>query len=250
MKTPSIMLSGVANEVQRYQIGLAVMPPATDTYMPVRHDVALNMIEDSMNQHGYHFGEQSHALWRDGGARYFGMFQLLNGGSNPDFNLMLGVRNSYDKSTSLTLLIGAHVFMCANMSYSAAQVMNRKHTTHIMRDLPALIDEQVAQTSMYAQIQETRFNMYQDHKITDTRADRLMIQMLREGAIQSAKFSKMVSEWYDPSFDHGNKKAWRLFNACTEALKGTPGHDMPKRTMNLQRIIDVEVGFEDARIAA
>lgn len=244
MKTPSICLSGVANSVERHELALAPMPAATQSFHPVRHDVAVDMIEDKMNDYGYHFGEQAHALWREGGARYFGVMQLLGGNENPDFNLMLGIRNSYDMSSSLTLLIGAHVFMCANMSYSAAQVMKRKHTTNIMRDLPALIEAEVAKTAMYAQMQETRFSMYQDVRITDSRADRLMIQMLREGAIQSAKFSKLVTEWYEPEeFDHGPKRAWKLFNGCTEALKGTPTHDLPRRTLALQNILDAEVGF-------
>jgi hypothetical protein len=161
----------------------------------------------------------------------------------------LGLRNSYDKSTSAMLLLGAHVFICANMSYSAAHVVGRKHTTHILRDLPNLIDKRVRKTRIYAKIQTQRFETYQDARISDTKADRLMIQMLRQGAIQSSKFSKLVTEWYEPQHDHGPKRAWRLFNACTEALKGTPVHDLPKRTLELQTIVDEATQFEYAEAA-
>jgi hypothetical protein len=135
------------------------------------------------------------------------------------------------------------------MSYSASHVIGRKHTTHILRDLPKLIDDEVRETRIYAKIQSQRFDHYQVKRITDARADRLMIQMLREGAIQTSKFSKLVQEWYEPKFDHGPKRAWRLFNGCTEALKGTPIHDLPKRTMKLQSIVDEAVGFEYAEAA-
>jgi hypothetical protein len=252
MKTPSIDLSGVANEVGRTELNRTAMPVATKSYQPVQHGVLVDLIEDSMDRHGFKFGEQSHALWREGDARYFGMFQLLPQAvsANPDFALMLGIRNSYDMSISAQMLLGANVYLCANMSYSAANIVGRKHTTNIMRDLPALIEAQVAQTAMYAQIQETRFDQYQTHALTDTRADRLMINMIRTNALQTSRLEKVISEWYEPKFDHGGKKVWRLFNACTEALKGTPVHDMPRRTLALQSLMDEEARFESATLIA
>ena len=250
MKTPSVMLSGVANAVERIDLNRTAPPPATNTYQPVRHGELVDMIEDKLGDAGLRFGEQSHALWRDGDARYFGMMQLLGGDvQNPEYALMLGIRNSYDMSISAQMLLGANVFLCANMSYSASNIIGRKHTTHIMRDLPLLIQIQVEQTVVYAKQQDERFSQYRDHKINDARADRLMIQMLRQGAIQSSKFSKLVNEWYEPRFDHGPKRAWRLFNGCTEALKGTPVHDLPRRTLALQKIIDSEAGVEFAQAA-
>jgi hypothetical protein len=248
MKAPSIMLSGVANAVERTDLNRTAMPSPTKSYQPVQHGALVDMIEDSMGQHGYKFGLQEHALWRDGDARYFGMMQLLHSTDNADdqFALMLGIRNSYDMSISAQMLLGANVFLCANMSYSAADIVGRKHTTNIMRDLPALIDAQVAKTAIYAEIQETRFARYQEHTLTDTRADRLMINMIRSNSLQTSRLEKVIKEWYEPKFDHGGKRVWRLFNACTEALKGTPIHDMPRRTLGLQALMDNEARFEAA----
>ena len=244
MKTPSIDLSGVANSVLRTDLNRTAMPASTKSYAPVQHGAFLDLVEDSMNRHGFHFGEQAHALWREGDARYFGMIQLKYTDSNSDFDLMLGVRNSYDMSISAQILLGAHVFLCANMSYSAANVVGRKHTTHIMRDLPAMVEAEVAKTAQYAQIQTDRFDRYQTTSLSDARADRLMINMIRSKALQTSRLEKVIKEWYEPAFDHGGKKIWRLFNACTEALKGTPTHDMPRRTLELQSLLDIEVRFE------
>jgi hypothetical protein len=244
MKTPTIDLSGVANSVSRTELNRTAMPVATKSYAPVQHGVFLDMVEDSMTRHGFAFGEQAHALWREGDARYFGMIQLRYEASNSDFDLMLGVRNSYDMSISAQILLGAHVFLCANMSYSAANVVGRKHTTHIMRDLPAMIEAEVSKTSAYAIHQEKRFDMYQTTSLSDARADRLMINMIRSKALQTSRLEKVITEWYEPSFDHGGKQVWRLFNACTEALKGTPTADMPRRTLQLQSLLDIETRFE------
>jgi hypothetical protein len=250
MKQPSICLSGVANSATRSELNRTPMPVATKTYQPIQHGVLVDKIEDSMGRNGFKFGEQEHALWREGDARYFGMFQLLYSGGNSDFALMLGIRNSYDMSISAQMLLGANVFLCANMSYSASNVFGRKHTTHIMRDIDDLIDAEVAKTSIYAQIQETRFDTYQTHKMSDARADRLMIQMIRSKALQTSRLEKVINEWYEPKFDHGGKSTWRLFNACTEALKGTPVQDMPRRTLGLQTLLDTETRFEPQLIAA
>ena len=250
MNQPTIDLSGVANSALRTDLNRTAPPPATKSYQPVKHGVLVDMIEDSMDAHGFKFGEQTHALWRNGDARYFGMFQLLHANSNSDFALMLGIRNSYDMSISAQMLLGASVFLCANMSYSAANIVGRKHTTHIMQDLPGLIDEQVAKTAMYAEIQETRFDRYQTESLGDARADRMMINMIRSGSLQTSRLEKVIDQWYDPTYDHGGKTLWRMFNACTEALKGTPIHDMPRRTLALQSLMDNEARFEPALIAA
>jgi hypothetical protein len=243
---PRVDLSGLANPVVRSELNRTDMPASTKSYAPIQHGALVDLIEDSMNRHGFRFGEQAHALWRDGDARYFGMIQLLpeQDKANDDFALMLGIRNSYDMSISAQMLLGANVYLCANMSYSAANIIGRKHTTNIMRDLPALIENEVAKTAMYQQIQETRFDTYQTHKMSDTRADRMMIDMVRSNSLQTSRLDKVIKEWYEPKFDHGGKTTWRLFNACTEALKGTPIHDMPRRTLALQSLMDTEARFE------
>ena len=246
MNQPKVCLWGLANTVERNQLNRTAIPEPTKSHQCIPHGDFVDLVEDKMRDAGFTFGEQHHALWRDGDARYFGLTQLRYSGENGEFALMLGMRNSFDKSIAAQLLLGANVYLCANMSYSAANVVGRKHTTYIMRDLPNLIEMQVRKTEQYAVIQENRFGEYQDHKLTDARADRLMINLLRNDAIQSSKFSKMVNEWYEPRFDHGPKRAWRLFNACTEALKGTPVHDMPRRTLALQQIMDSEVQFAQA----
>lgn len=244
MNQPKVCLWGLANTVERSDLNRTLMPEPTKTHQCIQHGDFVDMVEDAANDAGFVFGEMHHALWRDGDARYFGLTELKHSNENAEFALMLGIRNSYDKSISAQLLLGARVYICANMSYSASNVVGRKHTTHIMRDLNGLVVEQIQKTEAFAKIQEERFDAYREHKITDTRADRLMINMLRTDAIQSTKFRAMVQEWYEPRYDHGPKRAWRLFNACTEALKGTPAHDMPRRTMGLQSILDAEVQFD------
>ncbi|MEI6236136.1 MAG: hypothetical protein WCT04_24030 [Planctomycetota bacterium] len=45
-----------------------------------------------------------------------------------------GLRNSHDKTFSLSILSGARVFICANGVLSAEHVISRKHTSGLDRE--------------------------------------------------------------------------------------------------------------------
>jgi len=242
MKNANLILHCGAGLVERNELEGVVLPPETETYVPIGHNVFIDMVEDKMREVGFTFGDQAHSLTRDGN-RYFGMVQLMNGNNSDEHALVMGVRNSYDKAFAATVMFGAYVFLCDNLSYSAEVVIGRKHTTNIMRDLPRLVAAGVSNTKAMSNVQDARFEAYKRAHLMDYKADNLMIELLRREVITTTRFERMVNEWYEPSYDHGPKKVWRLFNACTEALKGTPTHDMPRRTIGLQALMDQHTGF-------
>jgi len=234
-----------AAEVNRLELSAIALPEATRSYCPFGHAPFLTLVEEKMNEVGFTFGENKHALTKDG-ARYFGLIQLLGGVEQKQHALMLAIRNSYDKAFAATIGFGAIVFVCDNLSLMAENKLGRKHTTNIERDLPGLILSCVSNTRVMQHTQDQRFERYQDQNVTDAKADRLIIDMVRRNAINPSHVGKVVQEWYDPTIedadgnliDHGPKRVWRLFNAATQALKGTPIHDMPRRTIELQAICD------------
>jgi hypothetical protein len=63
-----------------------------------------------------------------------------------EYGCVLGLRNSYDKSCSTGLCIGATVFVCDNLSFSGSQItFERKHTANLLRDLSWIITQIVDQ---------------------------------------------------------------------------------------------------------
>jgi hypothetical protein len=241
------MLHCGANEVERKALTGIVLPPATDTYMPIGHDTVVDLAEDRLAQAGFRFGAQAHALTHDG-ARYFGLVELMNGCDNEEYAMIAAFRNSIDKSFPAAMGFGSHVFVCDNLAFTAEIKFSRKHTVHIMRDLPNLIGGAVNQTQLFKVNQEARFECYQEFRIRSTiRADHIILDMLRRGAINTSRVQKVMDEWDNPSYDHGPKTAWRMFNAATQALKpankGVPLHDLPPRTIALQELLDEVVGF-------
>jgi hypothetical protein len=237
MNVPKLCLQ-TADVVERKALEGVVMPEATRSYAPVGHHTFLNLVEDKLADVGFRFGSTEHGLTKNG-ARYFGIVQLLGGGvGNEQHAMVMSIRNSLDKAFAAMIGFGAHVFVCENLCFSAEQVVGRKHTTNIMRDLPGLVVSCVSQTKAMSHVQDQRFEVYQDQKLTDNKADSLIIEMLRRKVINTQRVEKVVNEWYEPETNHGPKRAWRLFNAATEALKGSPIHEMPRRTIELQAIMD------------
>ena len=94
-----------------------------------------------------------------------------------------------------------------------------------------------------AKAQDDRFNAYQEAPLSVRNADHLIMNMLRAGAVNTSRIEKVIKEWDEPSFDHGDRTVWRAFNAATQALKGCNVHEMPQRTMRLNEVCDHAAGF-------
>jgi len=239
---PKLCLHCGADEVARTDLGLIELPEKTRTYHPIGHDTLVNLVEDKLMDVGFRFGAEAHSLTKDGG-RYFGLVELLCGQENEQHAMVIGIRNSIDKSFPASLAFGSQVFVCDNLAFTGEIKVTRKHTTNIMRDLPNLVGAAVSNTKMMKANQELRFECYQNAKIDSRTADHLMIEMLRHGAINTARVEKVVTQWDEPAHDFGGRTVWRLFNAVTEVMKEVPLHDVPPRTIILQSILDRAAKF-------
>jgi hypothetical protein len=239
------MLHCGAAEVARTDLGnpnIVTMPPKTRTYCPVGHEPFVNLVQDKLEEVGFRFGAEAHALTKEGN-RYFGLVHLLCGKENEQHALVLGIRNSLDKSFPASLAFGAQVFVCDNLCFNGEIKVARKHTTNIWRDLPSLIGAAVSQTALMRDNMEDRFSCYQERPLSTKQADHLILESLRNGAINTSRVERIVKEWDEPSHDFGPRTVWRLHNAVTEALKDAPLHDVPNRTMQLHAILDRAAGF-------
>lgn len=243
MRTPNLMLHCGANEVRRTDLGQIMLPETTETYCPIGHNTLVDLVQDKLDLVGFRFGVESHALTKEGN-RYFGLVQLMNGSDNDQHALVLGIRNSLDKSFPAAIAFGSQVFVCDNLAFSGEIKISRKHTKYIMRDLPGLVEFAVSKTTMMKENQEARFELWQQTKLSDLRASQIICNMVRQNVINTSRVKKVIDEWDEPSHDFGGRTAWRLFNATTEALKGAPLHDIPPRTMGLQAMLDDISGFQ------
>src|SRR6185295_13974528 len=69
----------------------------------------------------------------------FGVLSCRNGRPDQDYCLAIGLRSSYDRTLSVGLAAGSRVFCCDNLAFSGEVQAARKHTVHVLRDLPDMV---------------------------------------------------------------------------------------------------------------
>lgn len=247
MSNLNFMVHCGGTEVERTALQEVEIPLRTRSYCPIPHADLANLIEDELANVGFRFGQHVHALNRDG-QQYFGMAELLNGDGNTQWALVGGWRSSYDKSLPAGFVVGSDVFVCDNLAFSGEIQLARKHTSNILRDLPYLVRDAVSQTKVMAEAQGKRYERYQEARLKDHVANHAIIRMLQCGVINTQRVEKVVNEFYEPSHTehldpNGKRTSWTLFNATTEALKGSGLTQLPKRTIALHELMDLTTDY-------
>jgi hypothetical protein len=249
MSKCNLILHCGADKVERQQVVDIHTPEATPTWQPISHESLIGRVSRGLENAGYAITNEAHALTKDG-ARYFGLFQIepareeLTDLIAADYSLVLGLRNSHDKTFPAALVLGAQVFVCDNLSFSGEIKLSRKHTKYIERDLPTVIGRACGQLSQrYAQNAQ-RFEAYKTVELADRDANDLIIRALDNGAVCGSHITKVLSEYRQPKHEEFKQKTvWGLYNAFTEVAKESSLYTLPKRTESLHGVLDLHVGI-------
>lgn len=242
MNQPTMMLHCGGQEVAREQVYHVATPEPEGKHFPIAHHLLLEEVERALSGVGYRVETQQHALAKDG-ARYFAIMALQ--AENSDYQTVFGLRNSHDKAYSASLVVGSRVFVCDNLAFSGDIRIARKHTTHILRDLPILTQHAMGMLTHHIRNEEERFNVYKQTELAKSQAHDLMIEMIRSRALPPTRVNDVITEWHTPrheEFATDGNTAWRLFNAVTESLKGS-GTMLIRRTNALHAIMDSACDF-------
>lgn len=245
-----LMLHCGGNLKTREEVFAAPLPQATDSYVPLPHESLVTRIEKQLAFEGVALRDEKLALAKEG-QRLFGLLQVeLPAFAGRDYGCVLGLRNSYDKSCSAGLCIGATVFVCDNLSFHGSHItFQRKHTANLLRDLSWIISETVAKLPLLFAAQSRTFDAYQLTELSDRQAHDLVIRFFDNDALNGSDIVPVLREWRDPrhrEFAESGKTAWRLFNAATEIIKGDLWR-LPARTRAIHDVLDAECGLNANR---
>jgi hypothetical protein len=243
----NLVLHCGAQAVDRVQVARVSTPRQTETWQPIPHVTLIETVEDALRSTGLRVGSQVHALSQDG-ARYFGLTEVHGPNDADDYALILGLRNSHDKSFPVGLVAGATVFCCDNLSFSGEVRLTRKHTTHLQRDLPQMVGRGVGKLMQLWGHQGQRIDAYKAYRLRNKAAHDLLIRAVDVGACTNRMIPQVLKEWRDPSYpEFQDRTAWSLFNGFTEILKGNLP-ELPKRTEVLHGLFDAQVGLPAAHL--
>ncbi len=116
-----------ARHVERRAVEAAATPAASPTWVPVPHHRLLEQVETTLESGGLEVVNEAHALWNDG-LRYFALLEVQNGQPHDDYGLVVGLRNSHDKSFPAAIALGSATFVCDNLAFSGEVTIARRHT--------------------------------------------------------------------------------------------------------------------------
>jgi hypothetical protein len=222
-------------------------PRPTQTWTPIPHVTLIETVEDALRATGLRIGNQVHSLTQDAN-QYFGLTQVHASDNDSDYAMVLGLRNSHNKTFPVGLVAGASVFVCDNLSFSGEVRLTRKHTAHLQRDLPQLVGRGVGRLMQLWTHQGERIETYKNYRMRDKSAHDLIVRAVDVGAATNRMIPWVLKEWREPSHqEFGDRTAWSLFNAFTEVLKGNLP-DLPKRTECLHALFDQQVKLSPAHL--
>lgn len=224
------------------QVARVRTPASTDTWTPIPHTLLIDSVRASLLSAGLKLGDQSHSLSHEG-SRYFGLIEVRGKRQAEDYGWVLGLRNSHDKMFPAGIVAGAKVFVCDNLSFSGEVKLARKHTRHILRDLPQLAGRSIGKLMEHWHRQDERIKAYKAAVLSEVNAHDLVIRAVDMGACSNRKIPEVLREWRKPRHrEFVEPTAWSLFNAFTEVLKGNLP-ELPKRTEVLHALFDSKTGM-------
>jgi len=235
------MMHAGGKEVGREELQLVETPAPVDRWCPIPHTVLYDLVFQTVINNGLKIGEVKMGIGHEGN-RFFALMGIDNG-RHADYRLVIGLRNSHDKKFPVGLVVGSSVFVCDNLAFSGEIAIARKHTIHIMTDLPGLVVGAVGRIALAKQSQDLRIEAYRNFFIDDYDAHDIVIRAMDYKIIPNQVIPQVLKEWREPEHDAFKPRtAWSLFNAFTQVGKRFPVDELAKRTVKLHGMFDQYVG--------
>jgi len=231
-----LMLHAGGKLIERELLGKIPTPNPEGIWHPIPHATLLDLVEKTIIDNGLEINFMQTGVAKDG-ARFFALMRIRE--DNPDYAMTVGLRNSHDKVFPAGLVVGTNVFICDNLAFSGEIAIARKHTVHIMDDLPGLVVGAVGKIAIAKHAQDERIAAYREFYLDDYDAHDMIIKAVDYKVIPNQAIPAVLKEWREPTYkDFQDRTAWSLFNAFTQVGKRFPVTDLPKRTIKLYGMFD------------
>lgn len=220
-------------------------PEATDSFQPIGHHTLVLLVKKAIENVGLVIVEEEHSL-AQGGQRYFGGFALTGKGiDGEDRQVVLGLRNSHNKSFAAAICMGTRMIVCCNLSFSSDVKLARRHTVNILKDIERVIANAIGRVLAHWNDMGERIIAYQNKKLTSQEAENLIVKLVDSKAFPAREIYNAIQEFRKPSFvEFEGETLWSLYNAITFCLKGSDLSKLPFRTMTAHSIFDAVAGHQ------
>lgn len=201
----------------------ALVPARTESYSPIPHSYFLTTIQDQLGNNGLQV-KNNRIYTNHDGSKLVGFTTVNYVGmeTDPEFGLemMLGYKNSYDKSMAAALVAGLQVMICENGCIAGDMVrFKRKHTGNIQEELIEKTREAItAMTTGFSNL-VLDIDIMKDYQLTQKqKAELLGVMYFEEEMVSPTQLSIIKKEMKESNHFRGNT-LWDLYNNVTESLK-------------------------------
>lgn len=226
--------------------------PMTKTHQPIAHSDMIDLAVSNLKKAGYQITDTEFALhqstdkWGKLKDMMFGIIELKS--DHSDYTPMIGLRNSNSRHSASKFSVGTRMFICDNMQFSNDHVIGHKHTTGILDELPARMEEAVSKLKYEFERTHNRMEYFKRTELTDD-ARWTIIGNSVETALKKSPSAvgQWLAEYRDPRHDEFKRKDFFAFqNAFTEIAKKWDFSDRVDRTRGVLSILDEHSGFNEA----
>lgn len=225
--------------VTKADLDLIQLPEATGSYTPVSHyqlaDRITTISRDILTD--YALVGEKYAIARQGN-QMFAFLQFKRDAE--DMGLSVAFRNSYDRSMSVGLAIGASVFVCDNLALTGDIAIMKKHTKNVWTALEDLAIATIYKSQKNFQKIQIDAERMKQHAIDDMAAFSMMGMLFGHEVISPRQLSVVRDEWLRPRHESFHpRNVWSLYNCCTESLKSCPPTSAMEKHIELHKHFDL-----------
>lgn len=211
-----------------YQVALqralqAPIPARTISYSPIAHATFLDTLRLKLNEGGYNVAGQR--MYVNGaGTKLVGFYDVERIGETvPDdfaFRMSIGFKNSYDKSMTAALVVGATVIICGNGMISGDLIsFRRKHTGTAPEELQQKMQEAILSMNSSFLRLISDAEIMKNYELTRKQKAEILGVMYFEKEIVTPTQLSIVKKELNTSPNFSGNTLWDLYNNVTESLK-------------------------------
>jgi hypothetical protein len=207
------------NRVNLAQVEAVPVPAHTQTWRPVPYGDAIGFLKTTIDRAlPYSLESEEYGLSKDG-SQMFGVMTLDTGDRSQ--GMAIGIRQSYNQSLALGIVVGAQVFVCDNLMFNGdAFKVVRKNTVNVWADFRELVLAQVAASVCHYETMQWETHAMKRIPVSQERGHELLGRALGQNILTPTQATVAFGDWKEARHEEfSERNLWSLYNCVTEGLK-------------------------------
>jgi len=217
------------NRVNLDQVLAVPVPQHTHSWRPVPYGDAIGFLKSTIDRSlPYELESEEYGMSKDG-HQMFGVLTLDTGDRSQ--GMAVGIRQSYNRSLALGIVVGAQVFVCDNLMFNGdAFKVVRKNTVNVWEDFRSLVNAQVMASQEHYETMQWETHAMKRVPVSEERGHELLGRALGAKVLTPTQATVAFQDWREARHEEfAPRNLWSLYNCITEGLKrGRPATIMDR----------------------